>query len=215
MVNHVKLQNMKVVDLWKLSAPQFIALLVPPMILSSRGALMNLRPFYSFGLLCVAALQADCILVCNNDSCEKNFDVLDWCATSKACRVNGQLVTTCGEGSDCPFSRILPGTHYEIPLDEFWPELRTRNDLGFRWDRDFKDETNVAVFLDDVPATEDVCKREVQANFAYVRCPNLPPSIERLEFDFIPPKDGISSDIGMSIGMGDKECVQAHAGECD
>lgn len=176
---------------------------------------MNLRALYSLGLLSVAALQADCSLVCNNDSCEPSIDILKWCATSGQCHVNGQLVTTCAEGSNCPFNRILPGTHYEIPLNKLWPDLRTRNDLTFEWDRDFKDESNVAVFLDDVPATEEQCKREIQANLFYVTCPNLPRSIERLEFEFIPPKDGISVDIGMELYAEDSECLRAHYGECD
>lgn len=215
MVNHVKLQNRKFVVLWKLSRPQFIATLELPMILSSRGVLMKLRLLYSLGLLCVSTLQADCILVCNNSSCEKAFDLLAWCATSNKCLVNGQVVTTCAEGSDCPFDRILPGTHYEIPLNKLWPDLRARNDLTFEWDRDFKDESNVAVFLDDIPTTEDVCKREIHANLFYVSCPNLPHSIERLEFEFVPPKDGISSDVGMDLYAEDSECLQAHYGECD
>jgi len=184
------------------------------MVIRSQGGAMKLRPLYFLSLLCISALQSDCVLVCTNDACENSFNLLAWCATSNVCRVNGQLVTTCGEGSDCPLN-VLPGTHYEIPLEKLWPELRTRNDLGFSWKRDFKDESNVAVFLDDVQVTEGVCQREAEANWFYVTCPNLLKSVSRLEFDFIPPKDGSSGDISMTVGMGDWECVAAHAGQCD
>jgi hypothetical protein len=175
---------------------------------------MKLRLLYSLGLLCVSTLQADCILACHNDSCEWSFSVLSWCATSNECLVNGQLFTGCKENSDCLLT-ILPGTHYEIPFHKLWPILGSRNDLGFRWNRDFADEGNVAVFLDDVPATGEQCTRAFRANHISVSCPNLPPTLERLEFDFIPSKAGVTENIAMSIGVEDSECFAAHAGECD
>jgi hypothetical protein len=176
---------------------------------------MNLRPFYSLGLIGIAAMQADCVDVCNNPACERSLNLLGWCSTSNKCLVNGQVITACEEGSNCPFDRILPGTHYEVPLDKLWPELKTRNDFGFQWKRDFKDESNVVVFLDGVQAMEDMCQRKPAANFFSVTCPNLPRSITRLEFDFIPPKAGVTENIAMSIGVEDSECLDAYYDECE
>lgn len=215
MVGHVKLQYRKIFDLWEFSPAQFIATLLPTMILSSRGIPMNLRQFYSFALIGIAAIQADCVDVCNNPPCDWELDVLVWCATSNECLVNGQVITTCAEGSDCPFDRILPGTHYEVPLDKLWPELRTRNDLAFQWKRDFKDESTVVVLLDGVQATEDMCQRRFSAGFIHIVCENLPQTFTRLEFDFIPPKAGVTENIAMSIGVEDSECIDTYYSECE
>jgi len=177
---------------------------------------MNLRPLYSFGLLCVAALQADCVLVCKNDYCEPIIDILNWCATSEQCQVNGQLVTTCGEASGCPFDEIKPDTHYEIPLDKVWPTAGSVNDLSFKWwDGKIDEDSDIVILLDGVPATDAECKHEFFTHMSKVTCLNLPRSGKRLEFEFIPPMSGVSGDLNMKIYASDAECLWAHAGQCN
>lgn len=215
MVNHVKLQNIKIVDPWEFSPPQFIATLVPTMIFFSQGALMNLRLLYSLGILSVAALQADCSLVCNNDSCDPSIDILKWCATSGQCHVNGQLVTTCEDISGCPFDEIKPDTHYEIPLDKLWPTAGSRNDFAFRcWDGKIDEDSDIAILIDGVPATDTECKHEFFTELSKVTCPNLSRSRKRLEFEFIPPPSGVIGDLNIEIYAGDTECSLANPG-CD
>lgn len=164
---------------------------------------MKLRSLHLLGLVSIAACQGD---FCPEDPCESSFNLLRWCATSKMCRVNGQLVTTC---PNCALSDVAPGDRIEIPFDAAGPVLGKRNDLVIRWDRDVKDESNVQVFLDGVPATEEQCKREPFANLFKVICLNLSGSLKRLEFEYIPPMSGGGS-ISVELYMHDKECEDTH-----
>lgn len=177
---------------------------------------MNLRPLSRLILLCVVALQADCVLVCNNDSCEPSIDILRSCATSHQCRVNGQVVSSCGIATDCPLYDIKPNNRYEIPVDTLWPTVGTRNDLQFEWwDGNAEEDGDVLVTLDGNPPTDTMCKREFLSNVSRFTCLNLPRSLQRLEFEFIPPPSGVTGDLNMQIYARDDECMEAHAGECD
>ncbi|HRI62880.1 MAG TPA: hypothetical protein PK156_01550 [Polyangium sp.] len=72
-------------------------------------------------------------------------------------------------------------------------------------------ESNVDLFLDGVLATEKQCKREPIAQLFEVTCLNLPRTLKRLEFKYIPPMSGGGS-VSVYVDVRDKECVDTHDG---
>lgn len=169
---------------------------------------MNLRHFQMLGLVSVAMLQSDCVEDCPPDPCPRNFDILGWCATSKTCRLNGQPVIDCeccGKTPDCPLWRVAPGSRIELPFDQIWPSLGKRNDLYITWGRTFGDEQNVELFFDGVPEAPGMCDREPNPSRPSVSCPNLPSTLQRLEFRYKAPQASGGTAL-VYLDMFDNEC---------
>lgn len=171
---------------------------------------MKLRLTEIIGMTLLATLQCDC-LGCPDSSCEKLFDVMGWCATSKTCHLNGQLATECeccGKTPDCPLWSVSPGTRIEIPFDEVWPLLGQRNDLIVSWSDGFGDESNVELLFDGVPEAPGMCTRKPGQSTGSVSCFNLPRTLQHLEFRYVKPMaSGVRALL--YIDMIDKECMDA------
>ncbi len=163
--------------------------------------------FLGIGL--VGLLQSDCHN-CPEYPCDAGFFLNGWCATSKTCRVNGQLVTKCeadGTTPDCRLWKLAAGTALEIPLEEVWPLLGKRNDLvipiGIIGGPG--DEGSIKLLFDGVPENDGMCVRTART----VSCPNLPESLQRLKLLFDKsPTSGVSALV--YLDMHDTECEDTH-----
>lgn len=172
---------------------------------------MSPRRIQLVAIVFVTVMQSDCNS-CPDDPCEGAFDLLGWCATSKVCQVNGQLVTECDTGGKTPNCRlwnVAPNSRIEFPFDQVKPLLGKRNDLFIWWGHTFGDEQNVELFFDGVPEWEGMCERTPGPDTGSILCKNLPPMLKVLEFRYnLPGASGGSALIYFHIG--DAECEAAH-----
>lgn len=170
----------------------------------SKNRTMNFKPYRLLGPLFSAAFLTDCVLVPDCpylSACTKSFDLVQWCTSENACKVDDQFCAT------CVFSRFFPDKKLEFPLDLIRPSLGPRNDFFIEWERDPMGESNFEASFDGVPATADQCSRKPSAQYFVFSCLNLPESIKRLTIKYIPPagnKDFISAEVQMT----DEECYE-------
>lgn len=157
-----------------------------------------------------AMIQTDC-MVCGEYPCSDTFSLVDWCITSKKCRVNGELITDCeccGKTPDCPLLNVREDSRIEIPFDEVWPLVGQRNDLGLFYDSDFGRSENIELFLDGVPPPDGTCVPSDGMYSGELWCRNLPPTLHWLEFHYKKePASGSKAPI--QIELGDKECFDS------
>jgi hypothetical protein len=175
---------------------------------------VKLHPLHVLGLVLVATLQADCTLECRPPPCESGLNVLGWCAASKTCRLNGQLVTDCEAGGttpECPLWHFTNGSRVEIPFDEVWPLLVQSNDLSLRWNSYYVNESHIELLFDGAPATDGMCTPTRTANIGEIECINVPRSLKLLEFRLNLPAGSEGSE-HMDLYVYDKECADTHQG---
>jgi hypothetical protein len=165
--------------------------------------------YAALGVLASEALVGGCHTPCAQDVCPRPFELLQYCAQSGVCSVDGKLVGCSDPDPDCPLAKLLPGATLAIPIPCIpWGLFGSQDALHIDGVSPSNapsagiDFTTATILFDGAPAPNCTLRS------TDLSCANVPHSASTVSFSYGTP-DG-PAVVTMGANMSDDLCLASH-----